>query len=148
MSIQPACRFRGQNASPVSLFIPLLAALVWLLSGSVAGTAKDLETGFAQPPASARPWVYWFWLDGNVSREGITADLEAMHRVGIGGALLMDISQEIPQGPIRFASPEWRELFKHAVNEAGRLGLQINLHNAAGWTGSGGPWITPDLGMQ
>src|SRR5437667_157485 len=110
--------------------------------------AAELRGNFLQPPPSARPWVYWFWLNGNVTREGITADLESMHRVGIGGAILLDIVQDIPSGPVRFGSSEWRELFRHTVAEAGRLGLQITLHNAAGWTGSGGPWITPDLAMQ
>src|SRR5437667_3037637 len=110
--------------------------------------AAELRGNFLQPPPSARPWVYWFWLNGNVTREGITADLESLHRVGIGGAILLDIVQDIPSGPVRFGSSEWRELFRHTVAEAGRLGLQITLHNAAGWTGSGGPWITPDLAMQ
>jgi hypothetical protein len=109
---------------------------------------QDLEAGFRSPPDSAHPWVYWFWMNGNVTREGITADLEAMKRVGIGGVLLMDVNQDIPAGPVRFASPEWRELFHHAVVEATRLGLKVSVNNAAGWTGSGGPWITPELGMQ
>src|SRR6185436_17944288 len=108
----------------------------------------DVETRFLQPPATARPWVYWFWLDGNVTREGITADLESMQRVGIGGAILFDVSQDIPPGPIRFGSPEWHGLVQHAVREAARLGLQLTLHNGAGWSGSGGPWVTPDLAMQ
>ena len=56
----------------------------------------DLQRGFAQPPATARPWVYWFWLNGNITRGGITADLEAMHRVGIGGVLIMEVDQGVP----------------------------------------------------
>lgn len=128
-------------------------AIAWLvLSGTCqavpATDVQDLETGFARPPASARPWVYWFWLNGNITREGITADLEAMRRVGIGGVLIMEVDQGTPSGPIAFASPEWRELFRHVVAEADRLGLQVNMNNDAGWTGSGGPWITPDLAMQ
>src|SRR5258706_9421602 len=123
--------------------------------GLIAGTclvsspiraSEDLD--FAEPPAAARPWVNWFWLDGNITREGITADLEAMHRVGIGGALLMDITQDIPAGPVRFGSQEWRQMFAHTVAEAQRLGLKISMNNAPGWSGSGGPWITPDLAMQ
>ena len=99
--------------------------------------AADLEGGFRNPPASFRPWVYWFWVDGNVTAEGITADLEAMARVGLGGVLLFDVSQHIPPGPVKFQSPEWRRLFQHAVREASRLGLKISIHNSAGWTGSG-----------
>jgi hypothetical protein len=92
--------------------------------------------------------VYWFWLDGNISRAGLTADLEAMQRVGLGGAVLFDVTQETPEGPIRFGSPEWRELFQHTIAEARRLGLEADFQNAPGWCGSGGPWITPELGMQ
>jgi hypothetical protein len=113
-----------------------------------ANTDEDLQRGFVQPPDSARPSVYWFWVDGNITRAGITADLESMQRVGIGGVLLMDVTSEVPPGPVRFFSPEWRELFKHAMAEATRLGLKVNLHNAGGFTGSGGPWISPELGMQ
>jgi len=107
-----------------------------------------LEKNFATPPSSARPWVYWFPLDGNISSNGITADLEAMARVGIGGVLYMETDQGAPKGPARFAGPLWRDLFKYICSEANRLGLQVNMNNDAGWCGSGGPWITPELSMQ
>ncbi len=110
--------------------------------------AEDLAKGFAAPPASARPWVYWFPLDGNLSKEGISADLEAMQRVGIGGVLYMETEQGTPRGRAAFAGPLWRDLFRHACREAQRLGLEINMNNDAGWCGSGGPWITPELSMQ
>jgi len=111
-------------------------------------TAPDLARNFAFPPVSARPWVYWFWVNNNVTREGITADLEAMKRVGIGGVLIMAVDQGAPNGPVAFGSPEWRDLFKFSCQEAARLGLSINMNNDAGWCGSGGPWITPALSMQ
>ena len=109
---------------------------------------STLEKEFVAPPAAARPWVYWFWLNSNITREGITADLEAMQRVGIGGVLIMEVDQGAPQGPVSFAGPKWRELFKHMLSEANRLGLEVNMSNDAGWCGSGGPWITPELSMQ
>ena len=115
---------------------------------SVTHAADELAQGFAKPPASARPWVYWFALNGYLTKEGITADLEAMARVGIGGVLYMEVGQGSPKGPADFAGPLWRELFHHACNEAHRLGLEINVNNDAGWCGSGGPWITPELSMQ
>ena len=68
------------------------------------GAQISLEEEFAAPPVSARPGVYWFWVDGNVTREGITADLESMKRVGLGAALLFDVSEEIPKGPVRFGA--------------------------------------------
>lgn len=115
---------------------------------TAVAAADDLEQGFAQPPASARPWVYWFPLSGNLTKEGITADLEAMQRAGIGGVLYMEVDQGAPKGPADFAGPLWRELFQHACREADRLGLQLNINNDAGWCGSGGPWITPEMSMQ
>ena len=110
--------------------------------------ADELERGFTHPPDSARPWVYWFWLSGNITSNGITADLEAMKRVGIGGVLIMETDQGAPVGPADFMGPKWRDLFKHVAAEARRLGLEVNMNNDAGWNGSGGPWIKPEQSMQ
>ena len=78
--------------------------------------ADELERGFTHPPDSARPWVYWFWLNGNITSNGITADLEAMKRVGIGGVLIMEVDQGAPGRPggfhgaavARTCSSTWR----------------------------------------
>ncbi len=110
--------------------------------------ADNLARDFARPPQSARPWVYWFWLNGNITKTGITADLEAMKRVGIGGVLIMEVDQGAPVGQVPFMSERWREMFGHAVAEAQRLGLEINMNDDAGWNGSGGPWIKPEQAMQ
>lgn len=126
----------------------LAIALFGLSTAVLFSSDKDLAQAFRNPPDSAKPWVYWFWLDGNLSREGITADLEAMHRVGIRGVLIMEVDQGIPKGPAPFLSSKWRELFKHVVKEATRLGIEVNMNNDGGWCGSGGPWITPELSMQ
>jgi hypothetical protein len=135
------------NTLPVAIArASLMVTLVLLLS--VPGRAADLESGFRAPPADARPWVYWFWLNGNISSNGITADLEAMKRVGIGGALIMEVDQGAPLGPVDFMSKRWRSLFQHVHAEARRLGLEINMNNDAGWNGSGGPWIKPEQSMQ
>jgi len=123
-----------------------LAAVLALITG--AAFAASLDSEFVRPPDSARPWVYWFWLNGNITEEGITADLKAMQRVGIGGVLIMEVDQGVPVGPVPFMSDEWRRLFRHVVSESQRLGLEVNMNNDAGWNGSGGPWITPDLSMQ
>ncbi|HXA45864.1 MAG TPA: glycosyl hydrolase, partial [Candidatus Angelobacter sp.] len=111
--------------------------------------ADDLSSQFAKPPATARPWVYWFWNNGNVTKAGITADLEAMKRAGIGGVIIMDVVERFapPPGTADFMNAEWQELFQFAVSEAHRLGLEINMTNSPGWCGSSGPWITPELSM-
>ncbi len=124
------------------------AALVMQTLVGFAVGSDDLAANFVTPPAEARPWVYWFWLNGNLTREGMTADLEAMQRAGIGGVLIMEVDQGAPVGPVAFMSDAWRELFKHAVSEASRLGLEVNMNNDAGWNGSGGPWVPIDKTMQ
>jgi len=135
----------------IVLFLLITAALLFSAAcGRRAGAPalSELEQGFIRPPASARPWVYWFWLNGNITREGITADLEAMRRVGIGGVLIMEVDQGAPVGPVDFMGQDWRALFRHAVNEGERLGLEVNMNDDAGWNGSGGPWIKPEQSMQ
>ena len=127
-------------------FLVVLAILV-AASGDLHA-ADRLADNFAHPPASAKPWVYWYFMDGNMTRDGITADLEAMKQAGIGGAIFLDVNIGIPRGPVEFMSPEWKSLFKHAVAEADRLGLQIALAAGPGWCGTGGPWIKPEQSMQ
>ncbi|MHB8901706.1 MAG: glycosyl hydrolase, partial [Thermoguttaceae bacterium] len=126
----------------------MLVVLLLAQSAAAAPKTGDLAGGFQSPPRDARPWVYWFWSDGNITRDGITADLEAMARAGIGGVLIMEVDQGPPKGPARFMSPQWRELFKFVISEARRLGIEINMNNDAGWCGSGGPWNTPEESMQ
>ena len=130
--------------------ISLLLLSLTLAFGLRAEAAGSLAANFQQPPADARPWVYWFWNNGNVTSNGITADLEAMQRVGIGGVLIMDVLERFapPRGTAEFMNAEWQNLFEFAVQEAGRLGLEINMANGPGWCGSSGPWITPALSMQ
>lgn len=108
----------------------------------------QLETSFKHPGTGARPWVYYFSLNGNLTKKGITDDFEAMARVGIGGILYMEVNQGTPKGAADFAGSLWMEMFSHACSEAKRLGLEINMNNDAGWNGSGGPWITPEMSMQ
>jgi hypothetical protein len=118
---------------------------------SKTGGTRDynqLKTSFQHPAPSAKPWVYYFVLDGNMTKESITADFEAMARVGIGGLLYMEVESGTPNGKVDFAGPEWMNLISHACKEAKRLGLEINMNNDAGWNGSGGPWITPEVAAQ
>ena len=95
---------------------------------SFAGEQSDLKRNFVSPPVDARPWTYWFWVNGNISREGITADLEAMARVGVGGVLVFSVGITAPEGPVDFMTPLWRALTKHAVQEADRLELQTSVN--------------------
>ena len=111
-------------------------------------SAEELAEQFLNPPASAKPHTWWHWMNGNISKEGITADLEAMAKAGIGGAQIFNVGEGIPPGAIRFNSPEWIDMVKHAHIEAKRLGLELCIHNCAGWSSSGGPWNTPENSMK
>lgn len=113
-----------------------------------AADPVQLSKGFLTPPESARAWVYWFVMDGNLTREGIKADLEAMKRAGIGGAIFLEVNVGVPRGNVDFMSDEWIELFKYASQEAERLGIELTLISGPGWTGSGGPWVKPEDAMH
>ena len=104
----------------------------------------ELEKNFASPPDSTRPRCYWYWMNGQVSREGITHDLEAMKRVGIGEGYIGIIGG----GEVKALSEPWWRLIEHAVREGGRLGVDVGLFNCCGWSQSGGPWIKPEQAMR
>ena len=110
--------------------------------------AGALEAGFVRPPDSARPHVYYMIMNGNMSKECITADFEAMAKTGIGGVLVLDVGCFIPAGPVVFASPEWYDIMLHLHKEAKRLGIEVTLPNCAGWSSSGGPWLTAEHAMK
>ena len=124
------------------------AALAGFGSLAAFAASDPLADGFAIPPADARPRTFWLWMNGNVTREGITLDLEAMHRVGVSGVMMFDGSDYLPAGPAGYLDPHWRSLMSHAIQEGNRLGIDIGLHNAPGWSSSGGPWVKPELSMQ
>ena len=126
----------------------LVSAALGLALTATAATNDPLQSGFLNPPDSAKPQTWWHWMNGNITKAGITADLEAMKQIGLGGATIVNVDCEIPRGPVNFMSPEWREDFKFAVQEADRLGLKLCVENCAGWSSSGGPWTTVTNAMQ
>jgi hypothetical protein len=113
---------------------------------------NDLYNSFKTPPESAKPWVVWYWMHASVSKEGITADLEAMKNAGIGGAYLMPI-KGVTNPPLftpvaEQLTPLWWDMVRHSMKEADRLGLKMGMHVCDGFATAGGPWITPDMSMQ
>nr|WP_281278172.1 glycosyl hydrolase [Oleiharenicola lentus] len=127
----------------------LLGALSILLPELLWAVESDpLAAGFDAPPKTARPQTFWHWMNGNVTREGITLDLEAMAKVGVAGVMIFDGSDYLPAGPANYLDPHWRELMTHAIKEGERLGLEVGMHNGPGWSSSGGPWVTPEMSMQ
>ena len=132
-------------ASTTRSFV-LAAGMV--LCGLSAPPRDDVKEGFLSPPDTARPGVYWYFMDGNLDREAITVDLESMKAAGIGYALFLEVNVGVPRGKVDMLSPEWQELFAHAVREAGRLGIRIIMGSGPGWAGSGGPWVRPEQSMM
>ena len=117
--------------------------------GVVASThARSLEEGFKTPPPDARPQTWYHLMNGNVTKAGITRDFEEMARLGLGGVQIFDVGCDIPPGDVKFGSPEWFDLLRHAHNEAKRFGLKLGIHNCSGWSSSGGPWVTPADAMK
>ncbi len=111
-----------------------------------------LDSIFKNPPESAKPWVYWYWMNAAVSREGITADLEAMKEAGIAGAYIFTIKgvtdPPLFEPPAEQLTTEWWDMLSFAFNEANRLGLKLGFHFCDGFTTGGGPWITPEMSMK
>jgi len=118
-----------------------------LCSGSFA--AGEMESNFLNPPDSARPGVYWYFLNGNLNAKEMTVDLESMKAAGLGNLIFLEVDIGAPPaGPVAYMSPKWQEIFLQAVRDAERLGIDITLGIGPGWCGSGGPWVKPEQAMQ
>ena len=126
----------------------LMALWAMCMLPALATAADDLAKSFASPPDSARPLTWWHWLDGNITRDGITADWEAIKRAGLGGAYLFNCGIGMPKGDVRFMQPEWLAMIDHTIHEAERLGLKFGVHNCDGFSQSGGPWMSAETSMK
>ncbi|MBP2673077.1 MAG: Alpha-L-arabinofuranosidase precursor, partial [candidate division NC10 bacterium] len=121
----------------------------WLAAAQIPD--DELERGFLDPPDSARPRVWWHWMNGNISREGIQADLEWMKRIGIGGFQNFDAAFNTPQvvdQRLVYMTPAWKDAFKYAATLADHLGLEMAIAGSPGWSESGGPWVPPAQAMK
>lgn len=142
--------------APARLLLAITVVLCWNFTPTTASDpvkpgaiqTPPIKTGFSQPPPEAKARTWWHWINGNVSRQGITADLESMKAVGIQEAQIFNVSLGDPPGPATYLSPQWLDLFAFAAVEAKRLGLELSFHNGPGWSSSGGPWVTAEHAMQ
>ena len=145
--------------SPHDFFLRILRlAVLFLAIFAGSALAGDIEQDFADPPVKTRPYVWWHWMGSNVSKEGITKDLEAMKASGVGGATIFNLTSAVeesdaptakcPTPDITYHSPKWWEMVGFAATEARRLGLEIGMHNCVGYSATGGPWVTPEKSMQ
>src|ERR1700730_7372777 len=131
--------------------ISILAFTLALCASAQQPQDRSMETEFRNPPEAAKPRVWWHRMSGNVTKEGITADLEWMHRVGIGGMQMFDgdlgVARYIEK-PVIWMTPEWKDAFRHAGAEAARLGLEMSMAASGGWSETAGPWVKPEAAMK
>ncbi len=132
--------------NPFCLSLAVAAAVILFSGGGLPGQSADpLREAFVNPPEGTKPRCYWYWMKGNISKEGITRDLEAMKRVGIGAAYIGVIEGG---GDIKALSDPWWEMLRHAVREGTRTGVDIGIFNCPGWSMSGGPWVKAEQAMR
>lgn len=135
-------------------WIGLAAVIASLAAAGIVlaqGPEDPLAQGFRTPPASAKPRVWWHWMSGNVTKEGIKADLEWMTRAGIAGFQNFDAGLDTPQIVAKrlvYMTPAWKDAFKFTATLADRLGLEMAIAGSPGWSESGGPWVTPAQAMK
>ena len=118
---------------------------------AAAAAAASLEQQFRDPPNSARPRVWWHWMNGNITKDGIAKDLAWMKRVGIGGMQNFDAALQTPtivDKRLVYMTPEWKDAFRFAASEADRLGLELAIAASPGWSETGGPWVKPEDGLK
>ena len=131
MNVLALCAFACLVASAKSVVLPI-----------------SLEGGFKAPPSNAKPHTWYHLMNGNVTKEGITSDFEAIAKAGLGGVQIFDVGCAIPAGPVKFNSKEWFGILQHANSEAKRFGLELGMLTCSGCSSSGGPWNTPANAMK
>jgi alpha-L-rhamnosidase len=148
----PICSTRMWRASLAAiLLLNLHPASAQTAAAAGRASGDSLRSGFENPPQSARPLVWWHWMNGNISKEGIKLDLEWMHRVGIGGFQNFDAALATPQvvdKRLAYMTPEWKDAFKYATTLADQLGMEEAIAGSPGWSESGGPWVTAPEAMK
>lgn len=113
--------------------------------------APSLEDQFANPPQSARPRVWWHWMNGNITKDGIAKDMAWMKRVGIGGLQNFDANLQTPQvvdKRLVYMDEGWKDAFRFTASEAERHGLELAIAASPGWSETGGPWVKPEDGLK
>jgi hypothetical protein len=124
--------------------------MVTLVGTSLSAVpAAELKEDFRNPPEETKPWCYWYWLSGDITKEGISKDLESMAKVGIKRAMIGNIGDKrLNEGSVKMFSEQWYDLTRHAFEEANRLSVELMMFNGPGWSQSGGPWIKPEQSMR
>ncbi|WP_219893018.1 glycosyl hydrolase [Aquisediminimonas profunda] len=150
-------RNHAGTAISVCLTSAILSSAILSTTATFAGeppakTTEDvLAKQFRDPPQTARPRVWWHWMNGNITKDGIAKDLIWLKAVGIGGVQNFDASLDTPQvveKRLVYMHPEWKDAFRFAVSEANRQELEFAIAASPGWSVTGGPWVNPQDGMK
>lgn len=126
----------------------VLFGLAFLLGCIDTKNYEYIQSGFVKPTEDNTVWCYWYWINDDISKDGITKDLEAMKKAGIGGALIGNINPARKDGKVPMLSEEWWGHMVHAVVEGKRIGVDIGVFNCPGWSQSGGPWVDSEKAMR
>ena len=137
---------------PLTKVLVLGCALaLWSCSAGTDSESTDLYEQFVNPPQEARPRVWWHWMDGNITKDGIRKDLLWMDRVGIGGFHHFDAglrTEQVVDKRLIYMQEDWKDAFKYAISLADSLGMEIAVASAPGWSSTGGPWVKPEDAMK
>lgn len=142
----------------ITLLIAAVVAFLPLAAGNHAAaeraentTLDSLRRGFADPPGQARPLVWWHWMNGNITADGLRKDMLWMHRSGIAGFHVFDANFSTPQivdKRIEYMSEEWKQIFGDMLQTADSLGMEVSIASSPGFSATGGPWVKPEDAMK
>ena len=136
-------KYSFRNLACMGLFLYMPPAL--------AQSTQLLQADFVHPPKEARPQVWWHWMNGNITKDGIRKDLLWMNKTGIAGFHVFDAGLETPQiveKRLVYMTPEWKEAFHYAIKTADSLGMEMTIASSPGWSETGGPWVKDEDGMK
>ena len=135
----------------ILLFSYILTLYSIKTHASALTSEHEIYKGFINPPQEAKPRVWWHWMDGNITEEGIYKDLLWMNRIGIGGFHQFDASlytKPIVKERLVYMTPKWKKAFRYAIHLADSLNMEVGIASAPGWSSTGGPWVNPKNAMK
>ena len=136
---------------PLRYFLFIYSLFLFVDAHSQSVNQQPLIDGFVSPPNTARPRVWWHWMNGNITKDGIRKDLSWLKQIGVAGAQNFDASLGTPQivkDRLTFMTPAWKDAFRYAVKVADSLQLEFAIAGSPGWSVTGGPWVRPEDGMK
>lgn len=143
--------FNNTPIVTILLFSYILSLYSIKTHASALTSEHEIYKGFINPPQEAKPRVWWHWMDGNITEEGIYKDLLWMNRIGIGGFHQFDASlytKPIVKERLVYMTPKWKKAFRYAIHLADSLNMEVGIASAPGWSSTGGPWVNPKNAMK